>query len=156
MLRSNPDPGALRMYRLHVAGKDMTLINAMAANDPESTYNIWQRTDKNYPQINLLVNCRNDRVDRSFQIADLIIHRLRGIDKYIVTGSGTDVLLKKIKKHVPAGKLINLGGMTVDEAAQDITDFVATGCLIFAIGNTVGYGQELIDTLRKGNEKHAD
>ncbi len=156
MLRSEPDPGVLRNIHLRTAGKDMTLVYAMAANDPESTYRIWQSTGKNYPQINLLVNCRDDRIDRSFQIADLIIHRLRGIDNYLVTGSGTDILLKKIKKHVSAGNLIDLGGKSVDEAAQSIIDFVAADCLIFAIGNTVGYGEELINTLQKGKERYAD
>jgi hypothetical protein len=128
----------------------------MAANDPESTYRIWQSTSKNYPQINLLVNCRDDRIDRSFQIADLIIHRLRGIDNYLVTGTGTDLLLKKIRKHISAGSLIDLGGKSVDDAAQNIINFVAADCLIFAIGNTVGYGEELINTLQKGKERYAD
>ena len=66
-----------------------------------------------------------------------------------MTGTGTDILLKKIKKHVSANSLIDLGGRSVDEAAQSIIDFVAADCLIFAIGNTVGYGQELIETLQK-------
>jgi poly-gamma-glutamate synthase PgsB/CapB len=156
MLRSKPDPGALRNYRVRGAGKDISLVYAMAANDPESTYRIWQHTPKDHPQINLLVNCRDDRVDRSFQIADLIEDRLRGIDTYIITGSGTEVLLKRIKKYVPAENIIDLGGKTVGEAAQRIMDSVMNNCLIFAIGNTVGYGEALIDTLLKGKERHAD
>lgn len=156
MVRSQPDPGALRNLPLHVRGKEITLVYAMAANDPESTLQIWERTDKGYPQVNLLVNCRDDRIDRSFQIADLIIHRLHGIDNYIVTGSGTEVLLKKIRKHVPPDKLIDLGGMTVDRTIEKIIHSVAPECLIFAIGNTVGYGQELITALQQGKEEYAD
>ncbi len=156
MLQSEPDPGALRNIQLHATGKNVTLVYAMAANDPESTYRIWQSTGKNYPQINLLVNCRDDRIDRSFQIADLIIHRLQGIDNYFVTGTGTDVLLKRIKKHVSVNNLIDLGGKSVEEAARNIINFVKADCLIFAIGNTVGYGEELINTLKKEKERYAD
>ena len=156
MLRSKPDPGALRHIQLRIAGKNITLVYAMAANDPESTYQIWEGTEKQYPQINLLVNCRDDRIDRSFQIADLIIHRMQGIDNYLITGSGTDVLIKKLKKHVPAAALVDMGGKTVQATVRSITDFVATDCLIFAIGNTVGYGQELIMALQQGKEAYAD
>jgi len=143
MQNARPDPGALRRYTIDLDGKEITLVYAMAANDPESTYLIWQSIDKNFPQINILVNCRNDRIDRSFQFAKLIKERLRA-NHYILTGSGTDVLAKKIYKTIDRSKVLDLGGKKPKEVIREVARFVGNKSLIFAIGNTVGYGEEMI------------
>ncbi len=143
MQHARPDPGALQQYTLDLDGKDVTLIYAMAANDPESTYLIWQSIDKNFPEINILINCRSDRIDRSFQFARLIKERLQA-DRYILTGSGTDILARKIYKFIDRGKVLDLGHKKPAQVLHEISTLVDNRSLIFAIGNTVGYGEELI------------
>ncbi|GAI73929.1 unnamed protein product, partial [marine sediment metagenome] len=69
-----------------------------------------QSIDKNYPEINLLINCRDDRIDRSFQIADLIKDHLREAEQFILTGTGTYVLARRLYKIIDRKKILNLGG----------------------------------------------
>jgi poly-gamma-glutamate synthase PgsB/CapB len=143
MRKATPDPGVLRKHTLIVAGKEITLINAMAANDPDSTYLIWQMIDKEYPEVNVMVNCRDDRIDRSFQMAKLLRERLRA-DHYILTGGGTEILARQLHKTFESEHILDAGGKDPANAVKEITEFIADKSLIFAMGNTVGYGAELI------------
>jgi poly-gamma-glutamate synthase PgsB/CapB len=143
MLSASPDPGVLRKHLLKLGDKTITLINAMAANDPDSTYMIWQMIDKNYPEINVLVNCRNDRIDRSFQMAKLIKERMPA-DRYILTGSGTEILERKLHKTTALENILDIGGRTPEEVVRAVTDAALNNCFIFAMGNTVGYGEEMV------------
>jgi poly-gamma-glutamate synthase PgsB/CapB len=146
MYTSNPDPGALQLYSIDLDDKHITFVYAMAANDPESTYRIWQSINKDFPEINILVNCRSDRIDQSFQLAKLINEHLRA-DHYILTGSGTDVLARKIHETVDSNTILNLGGKKPDDTVHEISRFVSDNSLLFAIGNTVGYGEEMVKHL---------
>jgi len=143
MRSATPDPGVLRKHKVHLGHKDVTLVNAMAANDPDSTYLIWQMINKDYPQINILVNCRNDRIDRSFQIADLIREHLRA-DQYILTGSGTEILARKLHKIIEREKILDVGRKKPEDVVNAVADFVSNNSFIFAMGNTVGYGEEMM------------
>jgi poly-gamma-glutamate synthase PgsB/CapB len=143
MLSSTPDPGVLRKHRLYFENKEVTLVNAMAANDPDSTYLIWQMIDKNYPEINILVNCRDDRIDRSFQMAELIRTRLKA-DHYILTGSGTAVLARRLHRIIKHENILDLGNKIPGEVVQGVSQFVSDKSFIFAMGNTVGYGEEMM------------
>lgn len=143
MRNTAPDPGVLRKHKVVLGNKEVTLVNAMAANDPDSTYLIWQMIDKDYPEINILVNCRNDRIDRSFQMADLIRERLRA-DKYILTGSGTEILARKLFKIFEHERILNVGRKKPEDVFDAVADFVSDKSFIFAMGNTVGYGEEMM------------
>ena len=137
-----PDPGALQKERLTVHGKSVTLINAMAANDTESIYQIWKTVQETSRQTTVLINCRDDRIDRSFRIAELIKERIPA-DQYILTGTGTRALARAMKKTIDSEKIHDLGNRTPDAAVAQITEIIGDNSLIFAIGNTVGYGMEL-------------
>jgi poly-gamma-glutamate synthase PgsB/CapB len=148
MYDTNPDPGALQKYSIDFDGKEITLIYAMAANDPDSTYLIWQSINKNFPEVNILINCRGDRIDRSFQLADLIIKRIQA-DKYIITGSATEVIRRKITKVIDKNKILDLGGKEPSHVYRSIAKFVTDKSIIFAVGNTVGYGEQMIEEFLK-------
>ncbi|UCG29709.1 MAG: poly-gamma-glutamate synthase PgsB [candidate division WOR-3 bacterium] len=143
MLYASPDPGVLRKHLLALGEKEVTLINAMAANDPDSTYMIWQMIDKNYREINVLINCRIDRIDRSFQMAKLIKDRMPA-DRYILTGSGTHILARKLYKTIEHEKVLDAGEKKPENTVQAVADTVSNRSLIFAMGNTVGYGEEMV------------
>lgn len=144
MQSANPDPGVLRRYSLRLGEKRVTIVNAMAANDPDSTYVIWQMIEKKFSELNILVNCRDDRIDRSFQMADLIRDRLKG-DRYILTGRATGVLARRLSRIVDRTQILDLGDKDPFETVSLITHRVADESLIFAMGNTVGYGEELME-----------
>jgi len=143
MCNANPDPGVLQMHSITLGEKEATIVNAMAANDPESTYLIWQMIDKDYPEINVLINCRSDRIDRSFQMAELIKTSITG-DKYILTGNGTEVLARKLNRTIEQKQILNLGNKKPEDVVDTVSAFVRDKCLIFAMGNTVGYGEEMM------------
>jgi poly-gamma-glutamate synthase PgsB/CapB len=152
MQSANPDPGALKKHLLDFKEKSVTIINAMAANDPESTLRIWSATNKTYKEINLLINCRDDRIDRSFQIADLIRKHMEA-DRIILTGKGTVVLKNQLQKYIQNKKIDDLGNKTPVQAVETILKTVAENSLIFALGNTVGYGMIMIDEFLKYRSK---
>ncbi len=146
MFRANPDPGVLRRYQLTHKNKKFTLINALAANDPDSTYHIWRMLEKDFAEINILINCRDDRIDRSFQMAELIPGKMSA-DHYILTGARTDVLVKKLSQTLSNKKIIDLGNKKPEIVKKEMFNKLKDRCLIFAMGNTVGYGEKLIKTL---------
>jgi len=80
MHAATPDPGVLRRYTVHTGTKQVTFVNAFAANDPDSTFVIWHRLglDRAEPGVRriVLAHCRDDRLQRSGQIAELIATRL--------------------------------------------------------------------------------
>jgi poly-gamma-glutamate synthase PgsB/CapB len=143
MYHAHPDPGVLQEYVINFGGKQCTLMYAMAANDPDSTYLIWQTIDKKFPEIAVLINCRSDRIDRSIQLAELVTKRLTA-HKYILTGAGTDIMKKSIVKTINKNSILDVGNKNPQQVYQAIGKFIADNSLIFAIGNTVGYGEQLI------------
>jgi poly-gamma-glutamate synthase PgsB/CapB len=148
MYAMQPDPGVLRKETLSAHGKCATFVNAMAANDTESTWQIWKTIEKKYNEINVLINCRDDRMDRSFRIAELIKERIPA-DHYILTGTGTHALVRALRKSVDVKKIHDLGSRSPDAVVARIMEIIGDKSLIFAIGNTVGYGMELSQELHK-------
>jgi poly-gamma-glutamate synthase PgsB/CapB len=148
MLNATPDPGVLRKYEITLDNKRITIIDAMAANDPISTYLIWQKVEKEFSRINILINCREDRIDRSYQFAELLNKHLKA-DNYFLTGSGTKALARKIDKVTTRGRIYNLGGRKSEQVVDEVSKHIADKSLIFAIGNVVGYGKKMIDEFLK-------
>jgi len=150
MQTMKPDPGALKKHILQFGPNKVVMINAMAANDPESTLLIWSATEKKYTQINLLINCRDDRIERSFQIADLIQKHMEA-DHIILTGKGTGVLKKQLQKKIKgkSEKIIDLGNKNPEQVVSEVAGIVADNSLLFALGNTVGFGLMMLDEFIK-------
>ncbi|MFQ8989279.1 MAG: poly-gamma-glutamate synthase PgsB, partial [Intestinibacter sp.] len=68
MLNAHPDPGAMRITRIGDENLNCTFVNGFAANDPQSTVNIWERVKEleyNTEDPIVIMNCREDRVDRT-------------------------------------------------------------------------------------------
>jgi poly-gamma-glutamate synthase PgsB/CapB len=141
---SRPDPGALRKYELKISGKQTLLYNALAANDPDSTYLIYERLGKPRKNLYLLVNCRDDRIDRSLQMADLIEKKIPA-DGYFICGRNTLPLIRHARSRgVAKDKLIDLEGASYERIFQVIGEHIRERSTIIAIGNIVGYGEDLI------------
>jgi poly-gamma-glutamate synthase PgsB/CapB len=143
MKRSLPDPGALRVHLLSRDGQEVEFVNALAANDPDSIGMIWQLVKNRDKQRIVMVNCRTDRQDRSRQMAELVAGF--GADWYVATGGTTRVFLRRAAEFgIPKHRLRDLGeNQAPAEVYQRLFDLVRTEALVFACGNTVGYGEEL-------------
>ncbi len=140
-----PDSGILKRYDLVIASKRVTLYNALAANDPDSTFYIYERIQKSEDNFYLLMNCRADRIDRSVKMAYMVSNKIKA-KQYFVTGGETKIFCRTAIKHgVPKQKIVDLGNKKVDFVFDRITETVMDDCTILAIGNIVGYGEALID-----------
>lgn len=153
MWKAKPDPGALIVKTVSYKGKQLTLANGFAANDPESTGQLWQKvidTVSERTDIIALVNCRDDRGDRSRQMAEVITD-FPSIEKVLTIGSGTDAFIKSL----PSGHQLRLtdgAGYSVKSVLDYLVDSTE-GEHVLAIGicNIAKIGFELLNYfLREG------
>ena len=101
MWAATPDIGAMRIHSL-TAGEtsQWRFVNALAANDPESTERIWgsvgRCVDTAAARI-LLMNCRGDRIERSVSMAAAAA-TWAGVDYHFVIGSGTEHYVRALTR----------------------------------------------------------
>ncbi len=152
MYKYIPDPGILRKWVLKIEDKNITLFNALAANDPDSTYLIYKRLGNSGGRFYIIVNCRADRLDRSVQMARLVKEKIPA-KLYFLTGGNTRAFYREaMRLKMEKGRIIDLGGKSIASACATIIDRVEANATILAIGNIVGYGEQLIEYLiKKGN-----
>lgn len=144
MYRSLPDPGAMRIYQIRTSLGSFELVNTLAANDPDSIRKLWSMVSGRAARRLVLVNCRSDRIDRSRQLAELV--REFPAVAYVATGGMTKVFLRRAAEiGISAEQLIDLGNeRDPAEVFDKVCEFVRGETLVFATGNTVGYGERLI------------
>jgi len=147
MYQAVPDAGALRRYRVEAFNKQLFFYNAFAANDPDSTFMVWQKIRDEIGLdgvCTVLLNTRQDRLDRAKQLAEMVARKLADeLDYLILIGQSTDVVENmSVNYGFPQKKIINLGYTTptkVFEKVLSITDKMST---TVAIGNMGGMGAE--------------
>ncbi len=153
MYRANPDPGVMRIYTIRENNKQMRLINTLAANDPDSIYLLWQKVNHLAPEKIVLVNCRDDRADRSIQLGELTASKFQA-DWFVATGFLTSAYIRKATSlGMPKGKIVDLGEKTPAQIYNKVLELVKNDALVFATGNTVGFGETIIQYFAsKGGE----
>ncbi|MDO0935634.1 poly-gamma-glutamate synthase PgsB [Streptomyces sp. DG2A-72] len=161
MYDAPPDPGVLSVEK-YVApdGKRLAFANVFAANDPESTLmNINQLLDLGAIRrpLNVVINCRPDRVERNGQMGE-IIPDLRP-DNVFVIGHPS----KSAIDAIPADwrdRAVDLGGerRAADEFMPTLLGRMSDGSSLVAIGNIHGQGEELLEYLAElpADESDAD
>ncbi|MDK9700461.1 MAG: poly-gamma-glutamate synthase PgsB [bacterium] len=139
-----PDSGALKIFRVEHGGKWCRFVNAMAANDPESTLMIWNKAVERYQgkmgtRI-VLLNTRADRFDRSLQLLAMTAKGIE-LDYFFSIGERTDRLLVFFAKYgIPVEKVVTLGITKPETIYEAIFEKVGTdGGTVIGIGN-VGAG----------------
>ena len=144
MQRTLPDSGVMRLIRVTDKGKTVELVNALAANDPDSIGMLWQMVKGQSEERIVLVNCRRDRADRSKQLAEMVARW--ECSHIVATGSLTRVFLHRaLELGVPKVKLTDLGEERPPaEVYERVFGLVNGRALLFANGNTVGYGESLV------------
>jgi hypothetical protein len=148
MQQATPDPGALRRYTVRSGDKEVEFVNAFAANDPDSTYRIWQGLglDRIVPGLRriVLANCRGDRLQRSGQIAELVASRLSA-DHVVLTGEGTALVARRaVSMGLDRTRISDLGGMSAERVYERVLNLVEHRGVVVGIGNIVGLGQEIV------------
>lgn len=147
MYQAIPDSGALRRYQVEAFGKQLHFYNAFAANDPDSTYMVWQKIRD---EIGIegarivLLNTRQDRLDRAKQLAELAGKKLASeIDYLILIGQSTDVVENMTVNYgLSQKKIINLGWTTPAKVFEKVLSVTVNKSTTLAIGNMGGMGAE--------------
>lgn len=152
MLRANPDPGALVVDKLNVEGKETIIINAFAANDPNSTLEIWEVVNQqdysdDMPRKPLVVfNARGDRADRTEQFAkDCIPYISDDIDLLVMGSMVAPVTEAYEKGKLPnVDKLYNMEYKTGYEVKDALFEIIEDR-MVFLIGNVHGQGEVFLE-----------
>lgn len=161
MWNAEPDPGALRVYPFHYKSEQYFFANAFAANDPVSTHMLWKNLlekYKNCPTRVLLVNCRADRQDRSFQLAEAIAE-WETPEVLMVIGTGTEYFehyYKKFasyetKQYTTIKNCENQDAETIYNHLIDMNK--KAPYLLVGVGNIKGIGMEIINYCEKAGEE---
>ncbi|MGW6458798.1 poly-gamma-glutamate synthase PgsB [Streptomyces sp. NPDC055078] len=150
MYDAPPDPGVLSVERYTTEdGKRLRFANVFAANDPESTLmNINQLLDLGaiHRPLNVVINCRPDRVERNGQMGEII----PGLDPDQVFVIGHPA--KSAIDAIPAdyrSRAVDLGGERRDpeEFMAELLGRLGPDSSLVAIGNIHGQGELLLEHL---------
>ena len=149
MHKVKPDLGALIAWNLNLNGKNIQFINGMAANDPVSTLQIWKFVMDRYPAEGgtcVFFNSREDRPSRTRQMIELTFLEIKP-DYFMVRG---DKVLSSIErqKHHSENTRVNVIGL--DDPIEKLIEKMAempNNTLVYAIGNQVGVGQEILEII---------
>lgn len=148
MHKAHPDPGALRLVTIQIDGKHITFVNGFAANDPDSTYHIWNQIDDLRNQVDqslILLNSRIDRFPRTIQLVDMVAETIEADYLLIVGGRTAKARRHAIHQGLSAESIVDLGESTAEEVFNRSIQLVDGSALIFGIGNMGGGGGEIVE-----------
>ena len=159
MLKANPDPGALKIFKLVKEGKIIFFVNAFAVNDRHSTLLIWENVKKIFDLNNLpaigIINSREDRALRAIQFAHILAKEII-LSKIILVGPLSKLTERTfLKLKVPDNKILNLGRITnTEEVLQTVLRSInnKNKVILIGLGNTKGVGQSLIEYFNQYGE----
>ena len=151
MHKVQPDLGALIAWNLDIDTKRIQFINGMAANDPVSTLQIWKFLIDRYSAEGgtcVFFNSRDDRPLRTRQMIELTLKDIKP-DHFIVRGDKVDGTIQWLLHYSPKTNVQTIGlDASLDDVVSLMTD-LPHDTLIYAIGNQVGAGQDILEKISK-------
>jgi poly-gamma-glutamate synthase PgsB/CapB len=150
MYKAIPDAGALKIFRVNAFQKSINFYNAFAANDPQSTLMIWEKikNENGFEGLKIiLLNTRQDRLDRARQLATMIGTNLNNdFDYLILIGQSTEVVKElSVSNGVARNKILNLGWTEPESVFESILAYTEKSSTVVAIGNIGGMGGKVAD-----------
>jgi poly-gamma-glutamate synthase PgsB/CapB len=150
MYKAIPDAGALKLSRVNVFQKKINFFNAFAANDPQSTLMIWEKIKQ---EIGLrgvkiiLLNTRQDRLDRAKQLTGLIGSKLNDEFDYLILIGQSDEVVEElaVASGVKRNKILNLGWTEPEAVFEAVLACTTDQSTVVAIGNMGGMGGMVAD-----------
>lgn len=147
------DPGSLKVF--HIKNKQqaqITFINALAANDPDSTVKIFEmleiENDKSFELKVLLLNNREDRANRMEQYIDFIKSMEHHFDQFWLFGAFRNIMRRKfIKSGIAENRIL----LPEDISAIGNLQYKT---VIFGVGNMGGYGKDIIKFFEEDYRTH--
>lgn len=158
--KAKPDPGALTIHRLKKKNKVIWFINAFAANDRESILIIWDKVNTFLPEeMNkspkiAIINHRDDRITRTIQFDKLITQDIN-IQYTILVGPTSQLSQRKlIQFGYPPGRITLIkNNETTPQIIDKIFQCIEEKGIVFGLGNTRGFGLELMNYFKEKGEK---
>ena len=142
--------GAMRITRIGDENLNCTFVNGFAANDPQSTVNIWERVKEleyNTEDPIVIMNCREDRVDRTeIFVSDVFpkiqTHTLVAIGEVSepITTAFNNGQFPNVKNY------INLEYAEPDKIMETLNPLLKDR-MVFGVGNIHGQGEAFIEKL---------
>ena len=144
-----PDLGALIVWKLKGENGSLQFVNGMAANDPVSTLQIWKFVIDRYPTTSgsaVFFNSRDDRPLRTNQMLELTFEEIKP-EYFIIRGDKIEPKVKRLMHHSPETRvqIFSLNDK-IDSVSKSILG-LPEDILVFAIGNQVGEGQNILKKL---------
>lgn len=150
MYKAIPDAGVLKLSEVTAYQKTISFYNAFAANDPQSTLMIWEelKTNNKFSGLKIiLLNTRQDRLDRARQLAAMVGTKINDdFDYLILIGQSTEIVEElSASSGVKRNKIINLGWTEPEAVFESILACTEKESSVFAIGNMGGMGGTVVD-----------
>ncbi|GAK60023.1 capsule biosynthesis protein CapB [Candidatus Vecturithrix granuli] len=154
MQKAAPDLGAMHVYSLKYRASNIYLVNAFAANDPESTSMAWQRLQQSpvftriqhLPVIGVLNN-RSDRGFRVRQLAEWVTQAEIPMEHLILTGDtnlwAKQYLQRQERTHPPIH--VRRKFQPIAQFCDWIHQICQENLLLFGFGNMKGAGEQLVE-----------
>jgi poly-gamma-glutamate synthase PgsB/CapB len=149
-----PDLGALVVWKLLGKKGSLQFVNGMAANDPVSTLQIWKFVIDRYPTTSgtaVFFNSRDDRPLRTKQMLELTFEEIKP-EYFIIRGDKIETKVRRLLNHSPDTEVIIF---SLNESIDNVSEFILSlpdDVLVFAIGNQVGTGQEILQKLSESRD----
>ena len=152
MHKVQPDAGALVAWNLDIDNKNVRFVNGMAANDPVSTLQIWNFISERFVTDEettcVFFNSRDDRPVRTRQMIELTFEKIKP-DYFFIRGD-------KVKKIIDTfGNTSLKTSIDIIGLEQPLEDVISSlknlpnKSLVYAIGNQVGAGQEILENIAR-------
>ena len=152
MHKVQPDAGALVAWNLDIDNKNVRFVNGMAANDPVSTLQIWNFISERFVTDEettcIFFNSRDDRPVRTRQMIELTFEKIKP-DYFFIRGD-------KVKKIIDTfGNTSLKTSIDIIGLEQPLEDVISSlknlpnNSLVYAIGNQVGAGQEILENIAR-------
>lgn len=146
MWKAPPDPGVTTVSHIIFFGREIHFVNGFAANDPESSEQIWNMALSRFPRAEkriMIFNCRADRPHRSDQLGRAVVG-WEPADSYILIGSGTYFFARAaIASGLPTVKVISAENESESDIFESVIEGAGKSAVVAGMGNTKGKGLAL-------------
>lgn len=152
MHKASPDAGALRVTTCKEEHKEVLFVNAMAANDVESTLVIYNEIKARYSPLGkviILLNSRTDRQDRSIQLIEMVAKYIN-FDYLALTGESLNRFTGYAAKFkIPSQKIIALGRTRPERVYEEVFKVIDIHGTVLGIGNVGAGGLDIARHFKK-------
>ncbi len=152
MHKVQPDVGALVSWSLKIDKKKIRFINGMAANDPVSTLQIWKFTSNRFVNNKettcIFFNSRDDRPSRTKQMIELTLKEIKP-DYFFIRGDKIQNIVNEFYQNSPKTSIQIIGLKNPLEDVISNLKNLPNNSFVYAIGNQVGAGQEILEKISK-------